>query len=894
MTDVGYETLYGLRGQLAKDGCADSQLVIAKDLLQDQSGDSEENARQGVYWLIRASEQGNEEATVTLQQCLEKGRGITELNFPDVKACLSMSQDEKLARQAARKLFERLSAGEDYITSEQLIREFLRVKHAIEISSSRHRWSFNQLTFGQSSGSGKRFLEGASHDPSKVNGANGFSYEHLSHAEDEERTEAPPEGADWAGRSDPPGEKLSEEHLVSAAVTYAQGELPLVQRMLDLQRPTPALSLNPLLIITHIYVVVIEALGGRRPFIRIPLISTSIQVLLALTLYSLVESIDWYAVVPVALYHGSFMAMIIFTCQMLQNRHEFQQFRVWSGLFLRYSEGNLNPNEAEYQYCKNNLKPYVHFFVALMVNLMMYPLLAPHWTPHSELTVLSSSLMFLSLYAFLNSVPQPLGSRRTSNFEFPQKQPDFLVLFSFAVNVLAKYPYDLDTVVTQSWRYLDVKIPTFPSYVIGHGIEFCLNFRAVFYLLMPAIFFKIAARDRWRGTYRTLIPHCVTLAWWQVAVLTAQGSTWYGLIRAALAVVGVVFFLPLAGLASVLLPLAAAVRMLYLSAGREVLQAAVTILAGTPLLVLLWLRGWHSPQGSRSARVAKAATALQVTLALFAAVLLVRQVVINVDSDSIHSHVVPEAGDRVMSGVSGREVNNEVLAWEQYESMCHKPAWERSTVAHVQQLCSPLEGIRVKWSGYVSNVKVTRVRNPWVEITNRLPAAIGSMVACAVATHGAERSTEDICSLTRYPSPSDQQNCKRILQLSRHTGRCLLTDWDRYDFEVDIKMKNVLWGKSSIDVYLEADDQFQNMSYHLRPGDHIWFSGIMSSLSIHNNGPEPRLQLESMGCLSCERGPILLWEKSHLGFTLTSFFSYVFICVRFILNCLLNPIVILK
>lgn len=39
-------------------------------------GDTEENARQGVYWLIRASEQGNEEATKTLQDCLENGRGL--------------------------------------------------------------------------------------------------------------------------------------------------------------------------------------------------------------------------------------------------------------------------------------------------------------------------------------------------------------------------------------------------------------------------------------------------------------------------------------------------------------------------------------------------------------------------------------------------------------------------------------------------------------------------------------------------------------------------------------------------------------------------------------------------------------------------------------------------
>lgn len=56
---------------------------------------------------------------------------------------------------------------------------------------------------------------------------------------------------------------------------------------------------------------------------------------------------------------------------MLQHRHDFQHFRVWSGLFLRYSEGSLNPDEAEFQYCKNNLKPYAHFFVALMVNLMV-------------------------------------------------------------------------------------------------------------------------------------------------------------------------------------------------------------------------------------------------------------------------------------------------------------------------------------------------------------------------------------------------------------------------------------------------------------------------------------------------------------------------------------------
>lgn len=36
-----------------------------------------ENAREGIYWLLRASEQGHVEATAFLKQCLEDGKGST-------------------------------------------------------------------------------------------------------------------------------------------------------------------------------------------------------------------------------------------------------------------------------------------------------------------------------------------------------------------------------------------------------------------------------------------------------------------------------------------------------------------------------------------------------------------------------------------------------------------------------------------------------------------------------------------------------------------------------------------------------------------------------------------------------------------------------------------------
>ncbi|XP_046667887.1 wolframin-like isoform X2 [Homalodisca vitripennis] len=105
------------------DWCPDSQVVLAKKLLDEKCDldvDQEENARLGVYWLIKASEQGHQEATDLLSHCLQTGQGICEHNYVDVRACLDMPQEEKLARCAARKVFESMSAGEDFITSDQL------------------------------------------------------------------------------------------------------------------------------------------------------------------------------------------------------------------------------------------------------------------------------------------------------------------------------------------------------------------------------------------------------------------------------------------------------------------------------------------------------------------------------------------------------------------------------------------------------------------------------------------------------------------------------------------------------------------------------------------------------------------------------------------------------
>ena len=43
--------------------------------ISDSASEEAENAREGIYWLIKASEQGHAEATNVLKECLQTGKG---------------------------------------------------------------------------------------------------------------------------------------------------------------------------------------------------------------------------------------------------------------------------------------------------------------------------------------------------------------------------------------------------------------------------------------------------------------------------------------------------------------------------------------------------------------------------------------------------------------------------------------------------------------------------------------------------------------------------------------------------------------------------------------------------------------------------------------------------
>ncbi|XP_063233013.1 wolframin isoform X2 [Bacillus rossius redtenbacheri] len=833
-------SLRRLRSQLAEDGCPESQVVLAKQLLEEQcelDGDRQENARLGVYWLIKASEQGNVEATSILKQCLETGQGISEHNYLDVKMCLNMSQDEKLARRAAREMFSSLSAGQDYITTDQLERQIrLSERSKLEVG----RRSRAQLKSSEPLGDAVED-ELASAD-----------------ADDICEEEAPEV---WTLRGEYSGEKLTEDHLVSAAVSYAHGELPLVHRVLALSGTSrqeahflQRLLLHPVASFQAAFWDLVAGVARRgTPFLSSlgPITRSHLHTLLLLLVYSLLGADSIILLLPMVLYHASFCVMVVATLQILHRRHEFQDFRVWSRLFLGYSGGGLNPDEAEFQYCRSSLKPYGHFFLALLANLVLYPLVAPRWTPQSEFTVVAFLLTFLTLYAFMD--------RR-----WP---PDFLALFSFAVHVLAKYPYESDAVVRQGWRFLDVRAPTLASYVVGNGVEFCLNFRAVFYLVIPAVLVRMAARDGWRGIYKTLVPHCVTLSWWQLAVILSQGATWYGLVRGALALVGLVFFLPLAGLATLLLPGAAVLKYL-LDSKMVVLAVVATVVAAVPVL-LTWYADVQRRRRRRGAHfLDRLTTLIQVAFAVLAALFL---------AQSLARDLGAEAGpDYQQPGATA-------LGWEQYQNHCHQPAWEQASMGAAQVRCAHLAGVQVAWEGYVADVRVGSVRNTLEAVLSRLPGAVRDALVC---WFGEEYRRDCLVG----------DSCRVAERLKLQHARCHLEAWNRYEFEIAVKMKSGMWGSGAV-VTLVADDSFRNFTLALRTGDRVWFSGALFSGAAPEallGGPKPRVQLDEIGCLGCHGGELPIHKRKPASTGTTTLAGYLYAGLKSVLNFMFNPLVIFR
>lgn len=684
---------------LAEDGCPESQVILAKHLLEenpDNPVNQEEKARLGVYWLIKASEKGHEEATRMLQNCLDTGRGISEHNVDDVRASLNMTQGEKVSREAARELFSRLSQGEDFVTSGQIIEEMRRCS--------------NESSPSRSSSVGE-------------------------------------DVPDWRFRGEGSGDKLTEEMLVAAASHYSRGELPLV-----LKRP-PVRTSRLHLVVANIA--------------RIPAVPNPLIMLTVLCLFGVEALLD---ALPSLLYYLGLFFMVLSTCQILTKKWEFNQFRQWSNLLVAWGCPETSSIDAQWAHCIQNAKPCFVFIAALLVNLLLRSRV--HDIPYSEITILSTLMSLLTLY----------------NLAWRKKKFDFVVLSSFVVHLLARYPYEIDTVVSQYWRYLDVHTPTVASYIVGNSVEFCLNFRLFFYLAMPVLFVAMASRECWLGTFTTLLPHLVSLSWWQMAVVASNGVTQYGLIRTFLALIGLVLFIPLASLLTVIIPIATLAR--FISTHQISTPFA---LACASLITVIYM-------GTKHRRTGPLFSWVQVILSILSIWLLLH------------------CGET-------EKVVDTGLDWREFQNIC-----KGKQIAE-QEVCISLTGSRVTWEGRVLSTQIVSVHNPIALFIHHLPQRIQEVIVCMWGERFEDCSGKEHCGI-----PSSLSN------------RCHLSNWNKYEYEIEVELGSDGWGLDKTVCLLRGGHQFRNLSALLQRGDKVWFLGRLMDPIEHGL----KVDLIQADCLSCE------------------------------------------
>ncbi|XP_037787857.1 wolframin-like [Penaeus monodon] len=355
-----------MRSQLAEDGCPESQLIIGKTLLEqisDENENDEEGARLAVYWLSRASFQGNTEATRLLQDCMDKNVGICEHNYHEVRECLAMDQQEKLARRAARMLFTSVSDGNDFITSSRLGVKMQEVLAGTEQPDD-----------------------------------SGDSLPVDSNSDLEERYG---------------GERFSEEHLVSAAVIYCNGRVPPIHHFMNQvsQNAHSHQILNglllPMRILKKVYQSCLQFLGVTftnyvKYLLNIltPFTSTLIVCLIS-GLISLVGVNRAFSAFPIFISCISLLVMMVATAHLLLNRKHFDSFHSWSILFSHYCP-ELDIEHAEGKFKARCWKPYVALFLSVVIYLGTVPLVSP------KLVICFLPVMYIFTVLTLFLVPEKL------------------------------------------------------------------------------------------------------------------------------------------------------------------------------------------------------------------------------------------------------------------------------------------------------------------------------------------------------------------------------------------------------------------------------------------------------------------------------------------------------
>ncbi|XP_048585074.1 wolframin isoform X2 [Nematostella vectensis] len=453
--------------------------------------------------------------------------------------------------------------------------------------------------------------------------------------------------------------------------------------------------------------------------------TAQIQTLMLLYLYNqLTPEMLWF-IIPLIVFFIAVTGLVVFSMQMFYGREALKQLKSVSELMKKF-DPMIDEKAAETKFMWKSIRPYISFFICLLITVAVFPLCDKSWIPCSE----------LSLVALFFTVSALRG--------LPSDYDDY-AMYTIGIKVLTTILQSLSDV-----KWLRILCQPFISIPVPYGMELHIGLPSILHVVILAMLVVMAGRHSWKGVYKVVIPHLVCLMWWQLFTILFDHTTWRSLGRASLGWVILITMLPL-----LLVYVLGIVFLnflqwfLTLDLAMRLAVAAITICIST---VVVLNSNTHLPENIREKKKAIFIGVAAVVACLFVPML--------------YASYVPASEGPL----------TDLMPWDRYDELCGPPAWPHQNEASLQAKCSEFTGAMVKWSGKVTSIRAGSVENKFRSFVMAMPTVMRPTLRCLLSSEDDDESEDK------------SESSGWLFSRRSSSDPCSLMSFDRYTFVMGVAM----------------------------------------------------------------------------------------------------------
>ncbi|XP_019718085.1 wolframin isoform X1 [Hippocampus comes] len=799
----------------AEAGDARAQTRLGQHyLILAEEEDRDLNNRLAVNWLIKAAKQGRKSAARALQRCWIRKIGITAENQEDVRKLSAESKFERAVRKAAMMMYWNLNPEKkSKVAMVEMLENVSQVNKGLGDAAKK--------ISGPTSDETQKILENmVSSETKQLVDLDDFVEMTKNYAQGIVPSSSETGKPDGTEAELPPSEDKKNH-----GGSWSFGRSGIVLDAKQTGAIKKAMDMKSRLMMLHYPIDAVmdvkEHLVDWASRAGLQWLSTIIptQHVNTLIFFFIISNltIDLFSfVIPLLVFYLSFISMIICTLRVFQRSKTWENFRTLTSLLTRFDSG-LDIEQAENDFGWNNLEPYLYFIFSVFFVIFSFPVADKGWIPCSELSTVA---IFFTAVSYQSLSPVAATYARQA------------MLIEVASSLCG-----LTQLLPENMTMLGTLGRTFATLPLGESIVLKLSLPCLLYVYLFYLFFSMARKRGFRGTYCILVPYLVCFMWCEFSVVLLQNSTAVGIIRTCVAYFLLLFALPVlaVGLAIMLL-----IQLFKWFLELELTKMIVTlVVCAIPVILRLWTRFSTSILGVFRSVTQRGPVKL---------ILLCISLVILFFSIYVYH-------------AEGQKVYNSTLTWDQYSQVCGPPAWQSKGMAKTQIFCSHLQGHRVTWTGRFRHVTVAETENGAQSVINMLPVFLGDWLRCLYGERYPKCESKNVTNQTVSSSAPVQVSLPMLLRmqeeeemcqikaLAKHT--CHVKRFDSYRFQVTVGMirnKSTEADDQGRDIVLMASHEFRQVLLNLEPGNMVEFC---TKLEGRLGAKAPALELKAINCLDC-------------------------------------------